>query len=46
MFSLTFRDRWKCAHSLTGDIFGPAQIMHVITFDVEITDIAEELPEE
>lgn len=45
MFSLTFRDYWKCAHSLKGDIFGPAQIMHVITFEVEITYLTEELDE-
>lgn len=37
MYSLTFRDYWKCAHSLQGDIFGPAQLVHVITFEVEVT---------
>ena len=45
MFSLTFRDYWKCAHSLKGDIFGPAQIMHVITFEVEVKYITAELDE-
>jgi 6-pyruvoyl-tetrahydropterin synthase len=45
MFSLTFRDYWKCAHSLKGDIFGPAQLMHVITFEVELTYLTEVLDE-
>ena len=45
MFSLTFRDYWKCAHSLKGDIFGPAQLMHVITFEVEVNYITAELDE-
>jgi 6-pyruvoyltetrahydropterin/6-carboxytetrahydropterin synthase len=45
MFSLTFRDYWKCAHSLKGDIFGPAQLMHVITFEVEVKYITAELDE-
>ncbi len=45
MYSLTFRDYWKCAHSLNGDIFGPAQIMHVITFEVEVTYLTETLDE-
>jgi 6-pyruvoyltetrahydropterin/6-carboxytetrahydropterin synthase len=45
MFSLTFRDYWKCAHSLKGDIFGPAQLVHVITFEVDIVYLTEELDE-
>jgi 6-pyruvoyl-tetrahydropterin synthase len=36
MYSLTIRDYLKCAHSLKGDIFGPAQLMHVITYEVEV----------
>lgn len=45
MYSLTFRDYWKCAHSLTGDIFGPAQLVHVITFEVDVVYVTEELDE-
>lgn len=45
MFSLTFRDYWKCAHSLKGDIFGPAQMVHVITFEVDVTYLTEALDE-
>ena len=45
MYSLTFRDYWKCAHSLKGEIFGPAQIMHVITFEVDITYLTDTLDE-
>lgn len=45
MYSLTFRDYWKCAHSLDGEIFGPAQIMHVITFEVDVTYITGDLDE-
>ena len=45
MFSLTFKDYWKCAHSLKGEIFGPAQLMHVITFEVEVVYLTETLDE-
>jgi 6-pyruvoyltetrahydropterin/6-carboxytetrahydropterin synthase len=45
MFSLTFRDYWKCAHSLKGEIFGPAQLMHVITFEVDVTYLTDALDE-
>ncbi len=37
MYTLTIADYLKCAHSLRGEIFGPAQQMHVSTFDVEVT---------
>ena len=36
MYSLRIVDYLKCAHSLNGEIFGPAQLMHVSTFDIEI----------
>ena len=36
MYTLTIADYLKCAHSLKGEIFGPAQQMHVSTFDVEV----------
>jgi len=45
LFSLTFKDYWKCAHSLKGEIFGPAQLMHVITFEVEVVYLTETLDE-
>lgn len=45
MFSLTIRDYLKCAHSLKGEIFGPAQLMHVITYEVEAVFMTEELDE-
>jgi len=45
VFSLTFKDYWKCANALKGDIFGPAQITHVITYEVEIVYITAELDE-
>lgn len=45
MYTLTFRDYWKCAHSLKGEIFGPAQIMHVITFEVDVTYLTDTLDE-
>lgn len=37
MFSLTVRDRVMVAHSLTGEVFGPAQRLHGATFVVEAT---------
>jgi 6-pyruvoyltetrahydropterin/6-carboxytetrahydropterin synthase len=45
MFKLTIRDYLKCAHSLKGEIFGPAQLMHVITYEVEAVFMTEELDE-
>ncbi len=45
MFTLTIRDYLKCAHSLKGEIFGPAQLMHVITYEVEAVFMTDELDE-
>ncbi len=45
MFTLTIRDYLKCAHSLKGEIFGPAQLMHVITYEVEALFMTDELDE-
>lgn len=45
MFTLTIRDYLKCAHSLKGEIFGPAQLMHVITYEVEAVFMTEQLDE-
>lgn len=45
MFSLTTVDYLKCAHTLKGEIFGPAQLMHVSTFDIEITYLTPNVDE-
>lgn len=45
MYTLTIRDYLKCAHSLDGEIFGPAQLMHVITYEVILAFATEELDE-
>lgn len=39
MYSVTVRDHMMIAHSLTGDVFGPAQRLHGATYvvDVELT---------
>lgn len=45
MYTLTFRDYLKVAHSLDGEIFGPAQIMHVVTFEIDTTYTTDTLDE-
>jgi 6-pyruvoyl-tetrahydropterin synthase len=37
MFSVTVRDHMMVAHSLQGDVFGPAQRLHGATFVVDAT---------
>jgi 6-pyruvoyl-tetrahydropterin synthase len=37
VFSLTVRDHMMIAHSLRGDVFGPAQRLHGATFVVDAT---------
>ena len=37
MFSVTVRDQIMVAHSLRGDVFGPAQQLHGATFVVDAT---------
>lgn len=37
MFSVTVRDHLMVAHSLTGEIFGPAQQLHGATYVVDAT---------
>ena len=37
MFSLTVRDHMMIAHSLRGDVFGPAQRLHGATYVVDAT---------
>ena len=37
MFSVTVRDHMMVAHSLRGDVFGPAQRLHGATYVVDAT---------
>src|SRR3712207_4306946 len=37
MFSVTVRDHVMIAHSLRGDVFGPAQRLHGATYVVDVT---------
>jgi len=37
MYSLTIRGYLKIAHTLKGEIFGPAQKLHLLTYEVEAT---------
>lgn len=37
MFSVTVRDHMMVAHSLQGEVFGPAQRLHGATFVVDVT---------
>lgn len=46
MFSVTVRDHMMVAHSLRGDVFGPAQRLHGATFVVDATFRGETLSEE
>ena len=43
MFAVTVRDHMMVAHSLTGDVFGPAQRLHGATYVVDATFRAAEL---
>ncbi len=43
MFSVTVRDQAMVAHSLRGEIFGPAQRLHGATYVVEVTFRRESL---
>ena len=43
MFSVTVRDHLMVAHSLRGDVFGPAQRLHGATYVVDATFRAERL---
>jgi len=44
-FSVTVRDHLMIAHSLRGDVFGPAQRLHGATFLVDATFRADALDE-
>jgi len=46
VFSVTVRDQMMVAHSLRGDVFGPAQGLHGATFVVEATFRGESLGED
>ena len=43
MFSVTVSDHMMVAHSLPGEVFGPAQALHGATYVVEVTFRAEKL---
>ena len=43
MFSVTIRDSLMIAHSLSGDVFGPAQRLHGATYLVDATFRREQL---
>jgi 6-pyruvoyl-tetrahydropterin synthase len=43
MFSVTIRDHMMVAHSLRGDVFGPAQQLHGATYVVDATFRSEAL---
>jgi len=43
MYRVTVRDHVMIAHSLTGDVFGPAQRLHGATYLVDATFAGEEL---
>ena len=45
MFSVTVRDHMMIAHSLRGDVFGPAQPLHGATYVVVDIGRAAELDE-
>jgi 6-pyruvoyl-tetrahydropterin synthase len=45
MFTVTVRDRMLVAHSLRGELFGPAQRLHGATYVVDATLWAHELDE-
>ena len=46
MFSVTVRDHMMVAHSLTGEVFGPAQRLHGATYIVDATFRREELDDD
>jgi 6-pyruvoyl-tetrahydropterin synthase len=46
MYSVTVRDHMMVAHSLTGEVFGPAQRLHGATFVVDATFRRPELDDD
>jgi len=45
MYSLTVRDYVKIAHTLKGEIFGLAQKLHFLVYEVEVSYLTETLDE-
>ena len=43
MYSLNVREHFMIAHSFTGEVFGPAQRLHVATYVVDVTFRRSEL---
>jgi 6-pyruvoyl-tetrahydropterin synthase len=46
VFGVTVRDHMLVAHSLTGDVFGPAQALHGATYVVDATFRGDSLGQE
>lgn len=46
MFGVTVRDHMMVAHSLRGEVFGPAQQLHGATYVVDVTFRADELDDD
>lgn len=46
MYSLTVRDHFMIAHSLRGEVFGPAQRLHGATYIVDVTFSRPELDDD
>ncbi|RYU09953.1 6-pyruvoyl trahydropterin synthase family protein [Nocardioides iriomotensis] len=46
MFSVTVRDHMLVAHSLRGEVFGPAQRLHGATYVVDVTFRGPELDDD
>jgi 6-pyruvoyl-tetrahydropterin synthase len=46
VYSLTVRDHFMIAHSLRGDLFGPAQRLHGATYVVDVTFRRPELDDD
>lgn len=46
MFTVTVRDHMLVAHSLSGEVFGPAQRLHGATYVVDATFSGESLDED
>lgn len=46
MFSVTVRDHMLIAHSLRGEVFGPAQRLHGATYAIDATFFAETLDDD
>jgi 6-pyruvoyl-tetrahydropterin synthase len=45
MYTLTVRDYLRCAHSFQGAIFGMGQLLHFMTYQVELVFTTEKLDE-